>query len=249
MDLVLKSGTSIASSLAKSFATNVIERWTKRRAEKFFEEFQAKIVESRLLGDNQIEIAKEIDAIISTEIGSEVVFDAYRSVSLAKSKVIGPRIIGALTAEICLENRFSDEFDELFFSVAESLSDFEIINVSSVIESWFELSRSDKKKHYLTGTAYIERNELIYILEHQESNAAFGSSNEIDLNIGNLDFEFCSGLEKFKSLGLLIPRVIQSSYNIEYDGTIQVTKKALVFPLIYRRIISLISEMSDGVEF
>lgn len=257
MDLILKSGTSIASSLAKSFASNVIERWTKHRAEKFFEAFQAKIIECRLLGDNQIEIAQEIDSIISTEIGSEVVFDAYRSVSLSKSKIIGPRIIGLLTAEICLEKRLSDEFEELYFSVAESLSDVEIINVTSVIESWLELSRAEKKKGYLTHTAYVERNELIYVLEHQESDTTFGDSNEIDLNIGNLDFEFCSGLEKFKNLGLLTPRVIQSSYSfkedserhIDYDGTIRVTIKTIVFPLMYRRIISLMSEMSSGVEF
>lgn len=142
MDLILKSGTSIANSLAKSFASNVVERWSRHRAEQFFEQFQTKIVECKLLGDNQVEIAKEIDLIISTELGSEVVFDAYRSVSLAKSKVIGPRIIGVLTAEIFLEQRLADEFEELFFSVAESLSDIEIINITRVIESWFELSKS-----------------------------------------------------------------------------------------------------------
>lgn len=256
MDLVIKSGTSIASSLAKSFASNVIERWTKHRSEMFFEKFQEKIIQCRLLGDNQVEIAKEIDSIITTEIGSEVVFDAYRIVSLSKSKNIGPRIIGFLTAEICLEKRRSNELEELFFSVAESLSDIEIINVTSVIGNWLKLSRVEKKNNYLTDSAYIERDNLVYVLEKQEVDTTFGNSNEIDLNIGNLDFEFCAGLEKFKRLGLLTPRVTQSSYSfkedseryIDYDGTAQVTIKTLVFPLRYRRIISLMSEMSNGVE-
>ncbi|HAS6364204.1 hypothetical protein [Vibrio vulnificus] len=149
-----------------------------------------------------------------------------------------------LTAEICLEKRLSDEFEELYFAVAESLSDVEIINVTSVIESWLELSRAEKKKGYLTHTAYVERDELIYVLEHQESDTTFGDSNEIDLNIGNLDFEFCSGLERFKNLGLLTPRVIQSSYSfkedserhIDYDGTIQVTIKTIVFPGVVDQI-------------
>ncbi|CAK1881683.1 hypothetical protein VCRA217O317_20322 [Vibrio crassostreae] len=64
-------------------------------------------------------------------------------------------------------------------------------------------------------------------------------------------------MERFKNLGLLTPRVMQSSYSfkedserhIDYDGTIQVTIKTIVFPLMYRRIISLMSEMSSGVEF
>lgn len=68
-----------------------------------------------------------------------------------------------LTAEIFLEQRLADEFEELFFSVAESLSDIEIINITRVIESWFELSKSSKKEGYLTDTAYIERNELVYV--------------------------------------------------------------------------------------
>lgn len=256
MDLIIKPGTSIASSLAKSFASNVIERWTRRRAEQFFEQFQTKIVECKFLGDNQVEIAKEIDSIISTELGSEVVFDAYRSVSLAKSKVIGPRIIGVLTAEICLEQRLADESEELFFSVAESLSDIEIINITKVIENWFELSQENKKKSYLTDTAYIEKNELVYVLDHQEVNTTFGDTDGIDINISNLDLEFLPGLDKFKNLGLLIPKVVQSSYSfkedserhIDYDGTAQVTIKTLVFPLMYRRIISLMSEMSEGVK-
>lgn len=126
MDLASKAGYSVANSLAKSFASNVIERWTRHRAEKFFTEFQNRLLKSRLEGDIQVNVSEEIEEILSTDIGSEVVFDAYRRVSLAKSKDIGPRVIGILTAELCIENRIADDFEELVFSVAETLNDYEM---------------------------------------------------------------------------------------------------------------------------
>ncbi|MCE4934485.1 hypothetical protein [Aliivibrio fischeri] len=257
MDLISKSSASIANSLAKSFASNVIERWTRRRAEKFFEEFQVKIAESRLIGDNQIHIAQEIEDIISTELGSEVVFDAYRRVSLAKSKVIGPRIIGFLTAEICLEKRLADDVEDLIFSVAETLNDIEMLNSMYALEEWFERAKAGKRKGYQSRTAYIENNELFYVLEHHESETTFGDSDEIDLSINGLDEEFGVGLQKLKNLGLLTARIRQSSVSftedserhIDYDGSAQITLKTLSFPLEYRRLLTLISQMSKGVEF
>lgn len=116
MDLISKSGTALVNSLAKSFTANVIERWTKYRAERFFEEFQNRLLSNRIDGEQDSRVMHDIEGILSTEHGSEVIFDSYRRVSLSSSKNIGPRIIGLLTAEICIEERVANDFEELTFS-------------------------------------------------------------------------------------------------------------------------------------
>lgn len=252
MDLLAKSGLSVASSLAKSFASNVIERWTRHRAESFFKEFQNRLLEQRMKGDINVDLAQEIEAILSTDMGSEVVFDSYRRVSFAKSKNIGPRIIGVLTAEICIEKRLADDFEELIFSVAETLNDRELIDSMSTINFWFDLSNHGKRRGNLTGSAFIEENELKYVLDHHviEDISYVANSKDINLSADGLYEDFGSGIQKLKSLGVLNTRIQQSTFSykedgeryIDQDGTAQVTIKTLAFPLSYRRILTLIEQ-------
>lgn len=258
LDLVSKSGYSVANSLAKSFASNVIERWTRHRAEKFFIEFQNKLLANRLEGDVQVNVSEEIEEILSTDIGSEVVFDAYRRVSLSKSKDIGPRIIGILTAELCIENRTTNDFEELIFSVAETLNDSEMADSVSTIKHWLSLSKHGKCKGYLAGSAYIEDDELKYVLDHSviEDISYMANSKEVNLSTDSLYEEFGSGVQKLKSLGVLTTRIQQSTFSyhedserhIDQDGTAQVTLKLVTFPLSYRRILSLIEQAYSDAE-
>ncbi|MBR9828661.1 MAG: hypothetical protein GYB41_08470 [Oceanospirillales bacterium] len=252
MDLISKSGLSVASSLAKSFASNVIERWTRHRAESFFKEFQNRLLEQRIKGDIHVDLAQEIEEILSTDMGSEVVFDAYRRVSFARSKNIGPRVIGIVTAEICIEERVADDFEELIFSVAETLNDREMVDSMSTINYWFDLSNRVKARGNLTGSAYIEENELKYVLDHHviEDISYVANSKDINLSADGLYEDFGSGIQKLKSLGVLNTRIEQSTYSykedgeryIDQDGTAQVTIKTLSFPLSYRRILTLIEQ-------
>ncbi|MUJ26327.1 hypothetical protein [Aliivibrio fischeri] len=256
MEIISKSMSSIASSLAKSFASNVIEKWTRRRAENFFEAFQNEIMEKRQIGDDFVHIEQEIEKIISTEIGSEILFDAYRRVSLSKSKHIGPKIIGLLTAEICLEKRVANEFEEMIFSFAENLNDIEMINSVKVLNGWLDEIENYKIKPSLArnSSVYIQNDNLIYILERHELSGN-NNSLDIDLNIDNLDGLFCVGMNKFKNLGFLKERISQSIYNDDrehdqysHDQSHQFTTKTLSFPLKYRRILVLVSLMSRGYE-
>lgn len=109
MSFMMEKGESIAASLATKFASNVIEKWTRYRAENFFEEFQHRLIEGHISGDQYIDVADDIDDILSDEKGSEVVYDAYRRVSLSSSKDIGPRIIGVLTAELCIAKEYAND--------------------------------------------------------------------------------------------------------------------------------------------
>lgn len=85
--------------LGSSFRTHVIDRWTRRRAEEFFEQF-CKEVSSQNGAPTPSELDEELTKLLEDEACSEVLFDAYRRVALSKSKILGPRIIAILTAEI-----------------------------------------------------------------------------------------------------------------------------------------------------
>lgn len=253
MDIVSKAGASIASSLMKSFSISVIERWSRYRAELFFEEFQSCLLQKRITSDENHDIAKEIDELLSTDFGSEILFDSYRRVSLARSKDIGPRIIGLLTAEICLEGREANDFEELAFTVAETLNDGELLESLQTINEWLATANCDCSQHKCADSSYIENDELKYVVDQDEiGDISHGENFDIDLSIDNLYEEYGSGIQKLKSLGVLTSRVQQSTFSytedserhIDYDGTAQITLKIIVFPLRYRRLLTLIEQTS-----
>ncbi|EJC7018485.1 hypothetical protein BBM20_17660 [Vibrio parahaemolyticus] len=257
MDIIAKSGSSLASSLVKSFTTNVIERWTRHRAECFFQEFQNYLQQNRITGDVSQDIAQEIEELLSTEHGSEVIFDSYRRVSIARSKNIGPRIIGVLTAELCLEERVADESEELIFSVAETLNDAELTDVSYTINNWIQSAENDDSQRKRSRYSYIESEEVKYIVDRDViEDISYVSNSKIDLSVDNLYEDFGSGIQKLKNLGVLSSRVQQSTFSytedseryIDQDGTAQVTVKLIAFPLRYRRLLTLIEQMSLQAE-
>jgi len=256
LDILTKATSSIAISLSKSFANNVIERWTRHRAESFFTAFQNHLLENRLKSDINTNLAQDIEKIISTDLGSEVLFDAYRRVSLAKSKDIGPRIIGILTAELCIGGCDADDFEELIFSVAESLNDQELLNMLSTLNDWFYFSKLDKRKGDRSGSVYIEKDELTYVFSHDIIHDTTYSSNAIDLDLSTNDFfeDLGTGFKKLETLGVISTKQLMfnssNNNNVQMDGNevTQETLKLVIFPLRYRRILTLIENASSGIE-
>jgi hypothetical protein len=248
MDLISKAGEKLASSLVKSFTSNVIEKWTKHRAERFFEEFQNRLLKNRICGDQDSNFIQDIDDILSSDIGSEVIFDAYRRVSLSSSKNIGPRIIGLLTAEICIEQRVADDFEELIFSVCETLNDSELLDIHHIINGWLEeANNADNKKR-----SYIENGYIKNVIDKSVVDSSYNSNAVIDLSIDNLYEDFGSGVQKLKNLGVLTTQVHQSTQHyeedseryIDQDGTLNITTKIALFSLRYRRLLELIKRAS-----
>ena len=88
----------LVDRVSRSFRTNVIERWSKRRANNFFQQF-CREVEIELAGGRSEELETLLDKMLQDEHSTELLFDAYRRVSLSRSKAIGPRVIGILTAK------------------------------------------------------------------------------------------------------------------------------------------------------
>ena len=158
--LALGEATSRLVSVVKE---KVIGRWTKARSAKFFEAFLQE-VELEQLGGRSDSLEGLLEHIIEDESCSEVIFDAYRSVCLTKSKSIGPKIIGLLTAKLVLEEREADEFEEDLLEAAERLSDDEFMDAVQFYKRWqpqsvklaVEQGIEDKK-----ARLYRERREAI----------------------------------------------------------------------------------------
>lgn len=247
MDLISKAGEKLASSLVRSLTKNGIEKWTKHRAERFFEEFQSRLLKNLICGDQDSNVMQDIEDILSSDIGSEVIFDEYRRVSLSSSKNIGPRIIGLLTAEICIEQRVADDFEELIFSVCETLNDSELLDIHHIINGWLEEANNTDNKN----RSYIERGYVKNIIDESVVDSYYNNS-VIDLSIDNLYEDFGSGIQKLKNLGVLTTQVHQSTQHyeedseryIDQDGTLNITTKIALFSLRYRRLLELIKRAS-----
>lgn len=113
------SGKS-ADALFASFRENVIERWSKKRAKEFVSTFCETIASG-----SESNIPECLDELFKDDRNSELLFDAYRRVTLSASPVIGPRIIAVVTAKIVSENRQPLESEEQILQAAGSLADFD----------------------------------------------------------------------------------------------------------------------------
>ncbi|MGA2253347.1 MAG: hypothetical protein ABSG53_01690 [Thermoguttaceae bacterium] len=132
------------------FKTNVIDRWSKRRAEEFDQTFCAQVGENHATED----LNDALDQIINDEAKSEALFDAYRRVALSASPTIGPRIIALITAKLVADGRWASSTEERLLAAAELLSDAEFVEA----KDWFDryVRKLDRPKgtfFYDSGTA------------------------------------------------------------------------------------------------
>jgi len=118
--------------VSASFRVNVIERWSKRRAAQFFQQF-CQEVETEIAGGQSEQLETLLDQMLEDEHASELLFDAYRRVSLSRSKIIGPRLIGVLTAKLALEQRGPNGVEESILFAAEELDDEELLAFSTFV--------------------------------------------------------------------------------------------------------------------
>jgi len=112
------------------FKTNVIERWSRKRAEEFIRTFCDAVAEGRDTED----VLSQLNEIMADEAKSAALFDAYRRVSLSSSATIGPRIIALVTAKIVSQNRDASSEEERILSVSEQLNDAQFAEA----KDWFE---------------------------------------------------------------------------------------------------------------
>src|SRR4051794_3456477 len=88
----------LVGAMAKRFGGAVVERWTRYRAECFLQSFVKAVQFEHASGVESEETDRLLNKILEDENNSQILFDAYRTVCFSKSKEVGPRIVGLLTA-------------------------------------------------------------------------------------------------------------------------------------------------------
>lgn len=113
-------------------SSSVIQRWSRRRAIAFYRSFIEELF--RETPDPEI-IARKLDQLHENEATSEMIFEAYRAVSLSKSKTIGPKVIGVLVANIVQrESPVASDVEDLVLAACESLSDSDFLRFALCID-------------------------------------------------------------------------------------------------------------------
>jgi len=202
----------IYDGLKKSFKNNVIDRWSRWRSEKFLKTFYQEIFQLINL-DNPQELNSYLDKIFQDEEMSEILFDAYRRVSLSRSKTIGPRIIAVVTAKLIYEKRCADTSEEILLTAAETLNDDEFVE--------FEYFVSTNKKHANSknNEVYFDKSgnlKIKYRQEHFDSN--FHPETEISISPINLTYEIGIWAIKMKNLGIIYDEVIEKKSKYQEDS-------------------------------
>src|SRR5215207_1309246 len=109
--LVGHAAGKLLDKFGSSFRAHVIERWSRRRAEEFVVQFCEEISRQRG-GATHHELEEALTRIVEDEVCSEILFDAYRRLTLSRSRVLGPRIIALLTAELVGEKRVASDHED-----------------------------------------------------------------------------------------------------------------------------------------
>lgn len=239
-------GKTVATAAAKKFGVAVIERWTRYRAERFFEGFVETLSMEVSTGLQTDDVDRRLTAILADDTKSEVLFDAYRRVCFSKSKTLGPRIIGLLTGHLVHEGRMADYTEERVFEAAELLSDADFIEFMKGYEEHRKKAAGStdlKAEHCMLGDSVIIR------WSQDSSDLSGFGSHEID--IGPFPWEDALGrwAVDLKQCGLLEERVQQASRYIPPskseegfgEQTVMTTTTTVTFAPACARLYDLLS--------
>jgi hypothetical protein len=210
--LASQATDSAIGGIASMFKKHVVERWTRYRANAFFDEFKRAVHES----NSQIpshQLAEMLDELITNEMNSEILFDAYRSVCLSRSKDIGPRIIALVVAEVTLEERNLTEDEERMLLAAENLSDSELTEFYEFTqEQRSSVNKQDcDERIFRNGSLRIK-----WCTEQFDSN--WPKTSETPIAPLNLATHIGSWAEKLSRYGLLIDDLTEKRWDYEEDG-------------------------------
>lgn len=146
-------------------------------------------------------------------MNSEILFDAYRSVCLSRSKDIGPRIIALVVAEVTLEERSLTEDEERMLLAAENLSDTELAEFYEFTQEQRsgEIKQDCNDRIYRNGSLRIK-----WCAEQFDS--GWPKTSETPIAPLNLATQLGSWAEKLSRLGLLIDDLTEKRWDYQEDG-------------------------------
>jgi len=137
---------SIMSTVSKKFAGSVIERWTRHRAEMFFDGFAVSLARAELGDLPWHNVNDAADAIFEDEQRSEILYDAYRRVCFSKSRDFGPRILGMLIAPLVVRGLTATDDEEAAMRAAEMLGDADLIELETFYDEYSLKALNDDQK-------------------------------------------------------------------------------------------------------
>jgi hypothetical protein len=199
--------------VAASFRVNVIERWSRRRAQHFFGQFCLE-VEHELAGEHSAELEPLLDKMLEDEFATELLFDAYRRVSLSRSKSIGPRIIGILTARMALENRDATGAEESMMDAAEQLYDDQLIEFSTFIHHYRHRAADEKHK----DVTLCDRGILRIKWHSEQLDSNWHRDFDVSLAPLNLDESCGSWATKMAALGIIQTDLTERKWEYREDS-------------------------------
>lgn len=201
-------------------SASVIERWSQRRARAFFKAFIHELhKETPDIG----ELRARLDALYESDATSELIFEAYRAVSLSKSKTMGPRVIAVLTSIIIQRDPpMASDTEDLVLAAAESLSDVDFGRFLTM----FEIAISEAARGDGDPSTYDPKHPLEVNLETSRISssglfkAVSGGTERISLMDEGLTLKVGLWAERLCSLGLMSEsRTEISRTNIEGKST------------------------------
>jgi hypothetical protein len=216
--------------LVESFRHHVIEPWSRRRAEQFFLAFVAGIADATM---PTADIQATLTAILNDEAKTEVLFEAYRTVCLSKSKTVGPRAIGLLTAQIISEKRIATGFEERWFEVYESCTDFELADLSEFYGDEFAKARGEKDEKYK-----IKFNHLVVEWARDDSNF----KGDVDRSPLNLHEVLGSWAAKLERLGMIRVEAEEKVWDYREDSERHIDEPGTARRITYRLYLDLPDE-------
>ena len=199
--------------IGASFRTHVIERWSKRRAQVFFAQFCDEVA-VELSGAQSDSLEELLSEMLKDEACSELLFDSYRRVSLSRSKTLGPRVIGILSAQLALERRDPTVPEEVMMDACERLTDKELLDFAAFIDEHRQRARN--LDHEDDESSDMGRLELEWAKEEIDSNW----NRDFDVSIAPLNLNECLGAwaTKLRDLGILSDDVKERKWDYEEDS-------------------------------
>lgn len=213
----------------RAFHKHVIERWTRKRAIEFYREFSRELLDGGLNGAN---LESRLEELLSDEKNSEIVWEAYRLVSLSKSKTIGPRIIAVLVAQIVQRDGVASDEEEKLLQAAELLSD----------EEFFLFAKQmTKLQASQSGSTFSE------VLDTQSIDSSWPDT-EIEVGPVALADEYGLWAEKLSTLGLISQSTRQSHHFYREDSERHIDSDGVLTKYVFRVTFSpLCLRLSDLV--
>ncbi len=227
----------------------IIDSRVRKRHEQFFEAF-CKEVQLENLGKKSNYVDVLLNAILDDPDRSEVLFDAYRKLSLAKSSFLGPRIIGILTAKISIEERDPEYYEDSFFDVAEALTDKELNKFLSFYEENKLVAEKKKKGAQFSSDGALE---VKWSDEQQDSSWP----NEQNISVGPLNLgELGSWGIKLGRLGVIFSDIRERKWDYEEDserhidssGTVREISCWVIIPQDYIGLANLIKKAQSMLD-